>query len=124
MIPWQQARRELAAQLLGLPVDQITRRDLLWANLRLGRPPTCMGSTPDDEDQRARYAAYALGRRAAEAATVRIRANQLLDGHGQDRAVIVLGDLNDTEYSATTTTLQGPWRFGDQHRRLRPPGSG
>jgi hypothetical protein len=66
------------------------------------------GFTPDDEDQRARYATYALDRRAAEAATVRIRANELLDGHGQDRPVIVLGDLNDTEYSATTTLLQGP----------------
>src|SRR3954471_24887260 len=38
LILWQQARREVAAQLLGLPVDQVTR-DLLWANLRFGRPP-------------------------------------------------------------------------------------
>jgi hypothetical protein len=35
----QQARREVAAQLLGLAVDQVTRRDLVWANLRFGRPP-------------------------------------------------------------------------------------
>lgn len=66
------------------------------------------GFEPDNEDPRARYADYALGRRTAEASTIRIRANELLDGHGQDRPVIVLGDLNDTEYSASTTTLQGP----------------
>ncbi|WP_116709551.1 hypothetical protein [Actinomycetospora cinnamomea] len=39
LILWQQARRELVAQLLGLPVDQVTRRDLLWSNLRFGRLP-------------------------------------------------------------------------------------
>jgi hypothetical protein len=39
LILWQQARREVAAELLGLPVEQMTRRDLLWANLRFGRPP-------------------------------------------------------------------------------------
>src|SRR3954447_5674751 len=32
LILWQHARREVAAQLLGLPADQPTRRDLLWAN--------------------------------------------------------------------------------------------
>jgi len=61
-----------------------------------------------DEDERARYAVYALGRRAAEAATVRGIATQLLDGDGQHRAVVVLGDLNDTEHSATTTLINGP----------------
>ncbi|GAA4828694.1 hypothetical protein GCM10023201_15020 [Actinomycetospora corticicola] len=35
------------------------------------------GFAPDNEDQRARYGTYALGRRAAEAATTRITANQL-----------------------------------------------
>lgn len=66
------------------------------------------GFAPDDEDQRARYATYALGRRAAEAATTRVLASQLLGGDGQNRALVVLGDLNDTEYSATTTLLAGP----------------
>lgn len=64
--------------------------------------------SPRDEGERARYAVYALHRRAAEAATVRSSANDLLDGRGQDRAVIVLGDLNDTPHAATTTLLQGP----------------
>ena len=63
---------------------------------------------PTDEDERARYAAYALYRRAAEAATVRVAATGILDGHGQDRRLVVLGDLNDTEHAATTQLLYGP----------------
>lgn len=63
---------------------------------------------PDNEDQRARFGAYALYRRAAEAATVRVFADTVLDGHGQDRPLIVLGDLNDTPQAATTQLLYGP----------------
>lgn len=61
-----------------------------------------------DEDERARYAVYALGRRAAEAATVRGIATELLNRAGQQHVVVVLGDLNDTEHSATTGLLNGP----------------
>jgi predicted extracellular nuclease len=61
-----------------------------------------------DEGERARFAAYALNRRAAEAVTVRATATDLLDGHGRDRAVLVLGDLNDEPAAATTQILQGP----------------
>jgi predicted extracellular nuclease len=61
-----------------------------------------------DEGQRARYGAYALFRRAAEAVTVRDAAARLLDGEGTERAVIVLGDLNDEPTAATTQILQGP----------------
>ena len=61
-----------------------------------------------DEGERARYAAYALNRRAAEAVTVRAAATELIDTHGQDVAVIVLGDLNDEASAATTQILQGP----------------
>lgn len=64
--------------------------------------------TPHDEAERARYAVYALNRRAAEAATVRSHATTLLDGHGQHRPVIVLGDLNDEPAAATTQLLLGP----------------
>jgi len=64
--------------------------------------------SPHDEDERARFAAYALYRRAAEAATVRAHATALLDGHGQDRALVVLGDLNDEPGAATTQILLGP----------------
>jgi endonuclease/exonuclease/phosphatase family metal-dependent hydrolase len=66
---------------------------------------------PHDEGERARFAAYALDRRAAEAVTVRAYADRLLDGHRDERAVIVLGDLNDEPLAATTQIL------------LRPPGS-
>ncbi len=64
--------------------------------------------SPRDEDERARYAVYALNRRAAEAGAVRMHANEVLDGHGRDRAMVVLGDLNDTPEAATTSLLQGP----------------
>ena len=57
-----------------------------------------------DEALRARYGAYALYRRAAEAVTVRDTATQLLAGQGQQRAVVVLGDLNDGPDAATTQT--------------------
>jgi endonuclease/exonuclease/phosphatase family metal-dependent hydrolase len=63
---------------------------------------------PRDEGERARFAAYALDRRAAEAVTVRDYANRLLNGHGTERAVIVLGDLNDEPLAATTQILLGP----------------
>jgi endonuclease/exonuclease/phosphatase family metal-dependent hydrolase len=61
-----------------------------------------------DEGQRARFGAYALFRRAAEAATVREVATRLLDNNGTQRAVIVLGDLNDEPSAATTQILHGP----------------
>ena len=35
-------------------------------------------------------------------------ANELLDGQGRERAVIVLGDLNDEPTAATTQILLGP----------------
>jgi hypothetical protein len=84
----------LSRPSLQITVTTATGREVQLISCRfkfklLGFPH---GFTPDDEDQRARYATYALDRRAAEAATVRIRANELLDGHGQDRPVIVLGD--------------------------------
>lgn len=63
---------------------------------------------PRDEGERARYGAYALYRRAAEAATLRALADELLDGDGRDRDVAVLGDLNDEVQAATTQILLGP----------------
>lgn len=61
-----------------------------------------------DEGERARFAAYALYRRAAEAVTVRATASELLAGQGQQRAVVVLGDMNDVPEAATTQILHGP----------------
>jgi endonuclease/exonuclease/phosphatase family metal-dependent hydrolase len=63
---------------------------------------------PRDEGERARFAAYALNRRAAEAATLRVWAMAALGDLGRDRAVIVTGDLNDTVQAATTQMLLGP----------------
>lgn len=63
---------------------------------------------PHDEGERARYGAYALYRRAAEAATLRALADELLAGEGRTRDVAVLGDMNDEVQAATTQILLGP----------------
>ncbi len=63
---------------------------------------------PRNEGERARYAGFALFRRAAEAVTVRALADQLLEGHGQTRPVLVLGDFNDEPAAATTLIPLGP----------------
>jgi endonuclease/exonuclease/phosphatase family metal-dependent hydrolase len=63
---------------------------------------------PRDEEERARFGAYALYRRSAEAVTVRTLADRLLDRQGETRNVIVLGDLNDEPEAATTQILLGP----------------
>lgn len=64
---------------------------------------------PTDEDQRARYGAYALFRRAAEATTLRAYADSLLvSAAGDPRRVVMLGDANDTDQAATTQILYGP----------------
>jgi endonuclease/exonuclease/phosphatase family metal-dependent hydrolase len=63
---------------------------------------------PVDEGQQARYTAYALYRRAAEATAVRAFADRLIDGQGSQRSLIVLGDMNDEPKAATTQILQGP----------------
>ncbi|MEU6915638.1 endonuclease/exonuclease/phosphatase family protein [Streptomyces olindensis] len=63
---------------------------------------------PRDEGERARYGAYALYRRAAEATALRALADDLLEGDGRARDVAVLGDLNDETQAATTQILLGP----------------
>ncbi|MFC3576237.1 endonuclease/exonuclease/phosphatase family protein [Streptomyces yaanensis] len=63
---------------------------------------------PRDEGERARYGAYALYRRAAEATALRAMADQLLAGEGKTRDVAVLGDMNDEVQAATTQILLGP----------------
>ncbi|MFC7842144.1 endonuclease/exonuclease/phosphatase family protein [Streptomyces sp. NPDC057382] len=63
---------------------------------------------PRDEGERARYGAYALYRRAAEAAALRALADVLLAGDGQGRDVALVGDLNDEVQAATTQILLGP----------------
>ncbi|QNP73320.1 endonuclease/exonuclease/phosphatase family protein [Streptomyces roseirectus] len=83
---------------------------------------------PHDEGERARYGAYALYRRAAEAVTLRALADELLAGDGRARDVVVLGDLNDEVQAATTQILLGPpgseigtpgYKVPDQGDRVR-----
>lgn len=86
-----------------------TRLDVITAHLKsklLSYPGGRF--SPRDEGERARYAVYALHRRAAEAATVRAAADVLLAGAGTTRAVVVAGDLNDEPQAATTQMLLGP----------------
>ena len=72
--------------------------------------------SPHDEAERGRFAAYALYGRSAEATTVRAAATALLTSHPQ-RAVVVLGDLNDVG------GVRPPLRSstGRPARRLVPP---
>ncbi|MFD4633410.1 endonuclease/exonuclease/phosphatase family protein [Streptomyces sp. NPDC058284] len=63
---------------------------------------------PRDEGERARYGAYALYRRTAEATAVRALADRLLRGDGREHRVAVVGDLNDEVGAATTQMLLGP----------------
>ncbi|PAZ12954.1 endonuclease [Streptomyces sp. SA15] len=63
---------------------------------------------PRDEGERARYGAYALYRRTAEATALRALADGLLAGDGRARDVAILGDLNDEVQAATTQILLGP----------------
>jgi predicted extracellular nuclease len=91
-----------------------TTIDMITCHLKsklLSFPPGPHGATrfdTRDEGERARYASYALTRRAAEAATVRAAATELLDNQGTQRRLVVLGDLNDVPEAATTQILQGP----------------
>lgn len=62
----------------------------------------------ENEDERARYAVYALHRRAAEAAAVRAWATRTLASGSATARVVVCGDLNDTSEAATTQLLFGP----------------
>lgn len=64
--------------------------------------------SPRDEGERARAAAYALFRRAAEAAALRVAVDAVLQGGGRERGLVLCGDLNDTVEAATTQLLQGP----------------
>lgn len=78
--------------------------------------------TPRDEDERARFAVYALNRRATEAAAIRAFATRLLAGDGQHHALVVAGDLNDEPEAATTQLLHGPSGSEIGTDGVRPPG--
>ena len=66
------------------------------------------GFTPTDENERARYSAYALYRRTSEATTLRSHLDGVLAGQGRNEAVVLTGDMNDEVSAATTLILNGP----------------
>jgi predicted extracellular nuclease len=89
----------------GLEVDLITAH----LKSKLLSFPRSGGTsfTPRDEDERAQVAGIALMRRMAEAATLRIRANELLEGDG-GTPLLLLGDFNDVPEAQTSLILGGP----------------
>ena len=92
-------RGALAARLVSEDVELVTCH--LKSKLLTFGPDRF---APRDEGERARYAAYGLFRRAAEAATVRAHVDAVVGR----RPVCVLGDLNDETTAATTQLLLGP----------------
>ncbi len=89
-----------------IPVNFITahlKSKLLTYPSATGRPRY----SPRDENERARVAGVALLKRTAEAVTLRVNANELLEQNTQ-KALILLGDMNDVPDAATTQILQGP----------------
>ena len=64
--------------------------------------------TPLDENERARFAGFALYRRTSEATTLRHHITDRLAGRGRHTPVLLVGDLNDEPAAATTQILHGP----------------
>jgi hypothetical protein len=73
-----------------------------------------------DEGERARFGAYAPYRRAAEAVTVRAYANDLLDGHGAERAVVVLEERRGRDSNPRTRSTPVTRFPGERGVRARP----
>lgn len=70
--------------------------------------------TPRDENERTRETGYALIRRIAEAAAVRVYMNQLMTNNND--ACILMGDLNDIPSAVTTELLLGPEDLSQSRR--------
>lgn len=87
--------------------------DLLTAHLKSKlityklHPNQSYRFNPDNEAERAIGAGLALLRRTAEATTIRIRFSDRLQTP-QPNHMIVLGDLNDEVYAATSQLILGP----------------
>ena len=85
--------------------------DLVTAHLKskLLTYPRPGGSsfTPRDENERAQAAGIALMRRSAEAVTLRVWANSMLEGN-PNSPMILLGDFNDVPEAQTSLVLNGP----------------
>jgi endonuclease/exonuclease/phosphatase family metal-dependent hydrolase len=90
----------------GQPVDLITAH-LKSKLLTFRRPGGASSFQPRDEGERAQVGGIALLRRTAEAVTLRIRANALLESNSQTR-LLLLGDFNDVPEAQTSLLLTGP----------------
>ena len=86
--------------------------DLITAHLKsklltFPRPGGGSSFAPRDEEERAQAAGVALMRRAAEAVTVRVWINSLLEGN-ERTPLLLLGDVNDVPEAQTSLILVGP----------------
>jgi endonuclease/exonuclease/phosphatase family metal-dependent hydrolase len=89
----------------GQPMDLLTAH--LKSKLLSFPRPGGSSFTPRDERERAQVAGIALLRRAAEAVTVRLYANGLLEGTNRT-PLLLLGDFNDVPEAQTSLLLAGP----------------
>jgi endonuclease/exonuclease/phosphatase family metal-dependent hydrolase len=76
--------------------------------LSFRRPGGRTSFVPRNEGERTQVAGIALMRRTAEAVTLRVRANGLLEGNDTRVPLLVLGDLNDVPEAQTSLLLNGP----------------
>jgi endonuclease/exonuclease/phosphatase family metal-dependent hydrolase len=108
MIPITRLGR--GALRIRITKDDLTA-DLITAHLKskLLTFPRSNGSsfTPRDEAERAQVAGIALLRRTAEAVTLRLRVNALLEGNSHT-PLLLLGDFNDVPEAQTSLILNGP----------------
>jgi len=89
----------------GRPLDVITAH--LKSKLLSFPRPFGSSFTPRDENERAQVGGIALMRRMAEALTLRVRANGLLQSLVRV-PLVIMGDLNDVPEAQTTLLLNGP----------------
>jgi endonuclease/exonuclease/phosphatase family metal-dependent hydrolase len=89
----------------GLEVDLVVCH--LKSKLLSFPRPWGTSFVPRDEGERAQVAGIALEKRTAEAVTLRMWANGLLDDEGAIR-LLLLGDLNDVPEAQTSLILNGP----------------
>lgn len=90
----------------GLTVGLVTAH-LKSKLLAFPRPGGKSSFTLRDEGERAQAAGIALMRRMAEAVTLRIRVNELLEGNNRT-PLLLLGDFNDVPEAQTSLILNGP----------------
>lgn len=90
----------------GLAVNLITAH-LKSKLLSFPRPRGGSSFAPRDEEERAQVAGIALIQRTAEAVTLRILVNTLLEGNNRN-STLLLGDFNDVPEAQTSLLLNGP----------------